>query len=117
MPRTVTVELNGTAWNMPASYAASREVAEKVADPLSMAVKSYQTGSMDLDTEQVVDIVAIGVRLAGCSLGRDAIGEAIIEGGLVNYLSVVGEYIGAMVSGGPEKQAAAGKKKPTPRAG
>lgn len=117
MPRTVTVELNGTAWNMPASYAASREVAEKVADPLAMAVDSYKTGTMNLTTEQVIDIIAIGVRLSGCSLGRDAIGEAIIEGGLVNYLSTVGEYVGAMVSGSPEKQSAAGKKKPTPRAG
>lgn len=117
MSKTVTVEINGTAWHMPVSYAASRDIAESVADPLAMAVKSYQTGSMDLTTEQIIDIIAIGVRHAGCSLVRDAIGDAVVQGGVINFMQVVGEYIGALVSGGPEKQAAASKKKPTPRAG
>ena len=111
MAKAVEVTLNGTVWRMPASYKASKEVAERVGDPLQMALRAHATGTVDMTTEQVVDIIAIGVRHAGCSLVRDDIGEAIIDGGLVEYVRAAGEYIGAFVAGGPEKQAAVAKKK------
>ena len=111
MAKTVACNLNGTTWQMPASYKASRDVAAKVGDPLQMAIEAHKTGNINLGMEQVIDLIHIGVRHAGCSLERDAVGEAIMDGGLVNYVQVAGEYIGAMVAGGPEKAVPADAKK------
>jgi hypothetical protein len=111
MAKTVSVTLNGTTWAMPASYAASREIAAAVGDPLQLAISAHQKGAVDFTVDQVVDVIAIGVRLAGCSLPRDKIGEAIFEDGLINFVGLAGEYIGTLVSGGPEKAIPVGKKK------
>lgn len=113
MPRTVKVTLNGTDWNMPVSFAVSKEIAEQIGDPLKLAIESHRTGTVPFSSGQVVKTISIGVRAAGCGLSEDAIGEAIFEVGLVEYLQVASEYIGAMVSGGPEKTVAAGGKKKT----
>ena len=111
MAKTVECTINGTTWHMPASYRASRDVAAKVGDPLQMAIDAHKTGNINLGMEQVIDLIAIGVRHAGCGLDRDSIGEAIMDGGLVNYVQVAGEYIGAMVAGGPEKAIKSDAKK------
>jgi hypothetical protein len=64
-----------------------------------------------MDLEQVVTVIEIGVRHAGCNLSHDEIGEAIVGGGLVNYIGKAGEYIAAMVAGGPEKPVVGGGPK------
>jgi len=111
MANTVEVTLNGTVWRMPASYKASRDIALRVGDPLRMAIEAHTHKRFDITAEQVVDIIFIGVGHAGCSLDRDAIGEAIYAGGLADFYMLAGEYIGAIIAGGPEKQGAVGKKK------
>lgn len=112
--KSVDVEIGGQKWAMPVCYAASREIAEAVDDPLSMAYKAAG-GSLDMTTTTVVDILAIGLKHAGCGWTTDQIGEHVIDGGVINYAQTVGEYISALVSGGPSKptkSSGASKKKP-----
>lgn len=110
MTAVVPVELGGQTWHMPVSYKASRMIAEQVCDPLAVAMEAYKSGAVNLTTEQVVSILHIGVSLAGCGLPRDEIGEKIIELGMVVAVGTVGEYLGALVSGSPEKAKAADPK-------
>lgn len=115
MAKTVEAVINGTAYHMPASYKASKEIAEKVGDPLKIAMQAHQnkmTGasSASMSVDDVVNIIAIGCKNAGCSLSVDAIGEAIVEAGVVSYLAIVGDYLlsicaGASGGAGPAKKA------------
>lgn len=100
MAKTVEVLINGTAYRMPASYKAAKEIAEKVGDPLKLALAAHRSGGVvPMGIDDVVNIVAIGVRHAGCNLPTETIGEFVVEGGVTNYLEVVGNYILAIVSG------------------
>lgn len=113
MARTVAVKINGTEYHMPAGWKASRDVAQEVGDPLVLSMKAYTTGELELTTEDVVSIIHIGCRHAGCGLDRDAIGEAIFEEGLLQYLEVCGNYLGAFVQGGPTRGKPSKKGKPS----
>jgi len=100
MAKTVEVLINGTAYRMPASYKAAKEIARTVGDPLKMALAANRNGGIvPMGIDDVVNIVAIGARHAGCNLPTDTIGEAIVEGGVANYITVVGEYLLAIVEG------------------
>lgn len=116
MPRTVTVKLGGAEFHMPATYRASREIAEVVGDPIRMAMDSA-AGKLEWTQEDVVSILYIGAKNAGCMLDRDTIGEAVIDMGLADGGKLAGDYIFAIMSGAPEKPVDAGKKKPPRRPG
>jgi hypothetical protein len=61
-------------------------------------------------------MIYIGCKHAGCNLTKDEIGEYIFESdGPAGYLNVVGQYIGALVLGGPQRSVAGAKKKPPSR--
>jgi hypothetical protein len=109
MARTVTVKLNGSEWHMPASYRASREVAEVVGDPVQMAVKSAN-GTLAWTQEDIISIIYIGMKHAGCGLSRDDVGEAIVDSGTIEMAQVAGEYIATMVAGAPERPVQQQKK-------
>lgn len=102
MARTVPFQVNGTAYNMPATYKASKEIAEKVGDPLRMAVDSA-AGKLAWTQENVIDVLHIGVMHAGCSLPRDEVAEYVLAQGLVQSANVAANYIAALVDGGPER--------------
>jgi hypothetical protein len=102
MARTIPFQVNGTAYNMPATYKASKEIADKVGDPLRMAIDSA-AGKLAWTQEDVINVLHIGVSHAGCSLPRDEVAEYIIEQGLVHSGNVAANYIAAMVEGGPER--------------
>lgn len=111
MARTVTVKIGATEWHMPASYKASREIAEAVGDPLKLALAA-ESGTIELSTEDIVNLIYIGCKHAGCSLSKDQIGESIFEErGPADYIKEVGQYLGALVSGGPERPVSGAKKK------
>jgi hypothetical protein len=100
MAKTVEAVINGTAYHMPASYKASVEIARAVGDPLKLAVTANQNrGAVSMSIEDVVSVIAIGCKHAGCSLPADAIGEAIVEAGVMNYLKIVGDYLLAICTG------------------
>lgn len=119
MARTVTVTLRGTEWHMPASYRASKEIAEVVGDPLGMAEKITKhfglkpsERSVLFTLDEMVSIVYIGCKAAGCGLNKDQVGDAIVDAGAADYISIVADYILAICLGGPEKPVqGAGKKK------
>jgi hypothetical protein len=100
MARTVECVINGTAWQMPASYAAAKKIGEKVGDPLKLALAAHRSGGLvPMSIDDVVNIIAIGCQQAGCSLPAEAIGEFIVDEGVTKYLEIVGRYILLMVSG------------------
>lgn len=100
MAKTVEAVINGTAYHMPASFKASKEIAEKVGDPLKLAMSANENGGIvPMSISDVVNIIAIGVKHAGCGLPVDAIGEAIVSKGVMTYLPVVGDYLLAICTG------------------
>lgn len=110
MPRTVEVKVNGTAFHMPVSFKASKEIAERVGDPLKLAVAANQNrGAVSMSIDDVVNIIAIGCKHAGCSLPTDEIGEHIVEAGVTGYLPIVGDYLLAMCTGSSEVKTPAKK--------
>lgn len=120
MARTVTVELNGQAWAMPVNYGALRDIQAAVSSPMSLAFETQVTGQTPFKEHEIVSIIQIGVSRAGGNLTEEDIGDAIMESenGFVGYLEVVGEYIGAMISGsgkagGSSQQKTGGAKKKT----
>lgn len=105
MPRTVEVVLQGTSYQMPASYRAAKEIAAKVGDPLKLSLAAHRSGGVvPMGIDDVVNILAIGAHLAGCKMPTEAIGEEIVEQGVTDYLEVCGNYLLALVSG-PERPA------------
>lgn len=103
MAKTVEAVVNGTAWHMPASYKASKEIAERVNDPLKLAVSAHENGgAVSMSIDDVVQIIAIGCKHAGCNLPADDIGEAIVSKGVMSYLPVVSEYLLAICTGSSE---------------
>jgi 2-methylisocitrate lyase-like PEP mutase family enzyme len=110
MARTFPFQVNGTAYNMPTNYKASREIADKVGDPLRMAMDSA-AGKLAWTQEDVISIIHIGVSNAGCSLERDQVAEHVIEQGLLQSYKAAADYISALVAGGPERPVTGGASK------
>lgn len=118
MAKTVEAVINGTAYHMPASYKASKEIAEKVGDPLKLALSASQNGgAVPMSITDVVNIIAIGVKHAGCGLPVDAIGEAIVIRGVMSYLPVIGDYLLAICTGASDAGGGGGKKEESPSHG
>lgn len=108
--RYVDVTLAGQAWKMPASYAASKEIAETVGDPLQMAIKAQQ-GDLSWTIDDIVSIIYVGVHRAGASLKREQIAEQIVDGGVQTYLEAAINYVISIVSGEPERPVEGSEKK------
>lgn len=104
MSRTVHVKVGGVDYHMPVSYAVSKEIADRVGDPLQMALETRRTGSVNFTIDQIVTIIEIGIRHSGFNKGEDALGDEMMEDGLAAFIGVAAEYIGALIGGGPEKQ-------------
>jgi hypothetical protein len=115
MAKTVEAVINGTAYHMPASFKASKEIAEKVGDPLKLAMSASQNGgAVPMSINDVVSIIAIGVKHAGCGLSFDAIGEAVVSKGVMTYLPVIGDYLLAICTGSSDVGGDGGKKAESP---
>lgn len=112
MSRTVTVNLDGQEWHMPASYAASKDVAEMVGDPLGFALLA-ERNQLELTTDNVVTVIYIGCKHAGCNLTKDQVGDKVVDQGLADFIEIVGKYIASMVMGGPDKPVKGTSKKKT----
>lgn len=111
MARTVPLKLNGHEWHMPANYAASKEFAELVGDPLVLAL-SMEKDEMRVSLDMIVTGLHIGVKHAGSNLSKEKVGEHVVDDGIANFIEPFGKYIAAMVMGGPEKPVkGSGKKK------
>jgi len=102
MAKTVEMTLSGVAYEMPASYKVAKEIGQRVGDPLKMAITAEQ-GEVPWSLENVIDIIWIGCKAAGCSLSREDVGDEVMDFGLGGSLEKVGELIGHIVAGGPAK--------------
>lgn len=107
--KVVDVSIAGAVYSMPVDFDAMEQIAEKVGDPFEIALG--MTRGKQLTALQMVETIAIGVRLAGCALERKEIGKAIVAAGAQDYLKTASTYIISIVSGGPAVPTATGKKK------
>lgn len=102
MAKTVSMALAGVDYEMPASYKVAREIGQRVGDPLKMALTA-EAGDIPWSLENVIDIIYIGCKAAGCSLSRDDVGDEVMEAGVADSLEKAAMLIGHIVAGGPDK--------------
>lgn len=102
MAKTVEMTLSGVAYEMPASYKVAKEIGQRVGDPLKMAITAEQ-GEVPWSLENVIDIIWIGCKAAGCSLSREDVGDEVMEFGVGESLEKAAQLIGHIVAGGPAK--------------
>ena len=102
MAKTVEMTLAGVAYEMPANYKVAREIGQRVGDPLKMALQA-EGGDIPWTLENVIDIIWIGCKAAGCSLSRDDVGDEVMEQGVAESLESAAMLIGHIVAGGPAK--------------
>ena len=107
MPKTVKMKLAGATYDMPASYKVAREISQEVGDPLKMAMAA-ERGDIPFGFDDVVGIIYIGCKAAGCGLSRDDVGDEVMEAGFTKSLETAAELIGFIVAGGPAKPVKAG---------
>lgn len=106
--RAVRVELAGMSYDMPVNFLAMQRLVDSVGCPVDMAVKA-KGGAVSWNSVQVAKIIHVGVTSAGSTGTLEQIGSAMLEGhGLLHWLGVAAEYIGAFVAVGPEVPTAPG---------
>lgn len=103
MAQTIDFVAGGNTYKMRASLEASRALAKLGIDPLLVTLHTGEHGSPGLTGEQVIDVIYTGIRHGGGDIDRDAVGQLVYEKGLVYALRDAANYIGAMVTGTPEK--------------
>ena len=100
--KTVAITLGGDDWDVPANYRVAADLCAVGIDPLKMAIAARTDGTLPIDFEQLVSVIHIGVKRAGCKLTRDEVGEAIVgELGMVSALEAASMLLTALVLGGP----------------
>lgn len=97
-------------YTLKSTWKSSVEISEKVGDPLQMAFKLV-AGTLELELEQVVCILWIGLKAAGKEFTYDEVGELTHRHGFINYTKPVGLYLIDMASQGSEEKEDGPKKK------
>ena len=111
--KTVSITLEGEDWAIPVSYRVAADLCDAGIDPLRMAMAAQSTGTLPITFEQLITVIYIGTKRAGCKLTKDDIGEAIVaEIGMVAALEVASQILTLIVTGGPnaEESNVSGKK-------
>jgi len=103
--KTVSVTIDGEDWAIPVSYRVAADLCDAGIDPLRMAISAQNTGSLPITFEQLITVIYIGTKRAGCKLTKDDIGEAIVsEIGMVAALEVASQILTLIVTGGPDAE-------------
>lgn len=109
----VEVKINGTVWRMPVCYSAAMQIGKQVCDPLQ-AVLDADSAFAKWTAEDILSILYIGVSAAGSNQTREAVAEAIIKEGLLNYIDIAASYVVALVDGGNSAETTKGLEKKEP---
>lgn len=107
--KTVEVTVRGERYGMPVSIDAIDSLNSRGVDVFGCL--ELLARKKPIPAVQTVELIAVGLLLAGCKITRDEIGQAIVEDGLVNYRLVSSAYVLALCSGKPAAPAATGSKK------
>jgi hypothetical protein len=110
--RTIEATVGGKVYSMPVGFASSMRLHEKGIDPLKLSAALAEREGLTL--WQVITIITVGVRCAGCQLTDEAIGDDIIETGPQGYILPAAKYVVALVAGAPKIPVADSKKKDEP---
>lgn len=109
MMREMTANLGGEEITLAATFKASMEVAEKVADPLAIAreaaLEALFSQSMQpydprfrFSVKNVPQIIFAGMRAAGDKRTLEAVQELVFDAGFVDARDIAVEYIALLVT-------------------
>ena len=110
--REMTAKLAGKDITLAASFKASVEVAQKVADPMLIArelaveERMMEVGwayrpTWQANTENVPVIIHIGMKAAGDKRELDDVQELVFDHGIVNASGIAMEYLSLLLSPQP----------------
>lgn len=125
--QTLQIELGGQKYDLAATWGASLEIEEQVADPLFISGESFKKANFDavgvdydpkfsFGTRNSVRILHIALKHNGHDVTEEQIGDALIKVGMLRGLEWAADYIGLIVNNGPSEELPKGKKE-TPQAG
>lgn len=115
--RKMAAEIGGEDRDMVATFAASVEIAEKVADPLMMtreaAIESVMlaqnipyTPKFRFTVENIPQIICIGLKAAGEKVKLSDVQEWCFDMGFPTSQVIASEFIALITRPAPEKEAA-----------
>lgn len=110
--REITVTIGGRDLTLSASFKASLEIAQQVADPLTIAREAALEGmflQQGLPYEpkwrftvmNVIQILMIGLRAAGSPLKQAEVEELVFEAGFLQAKEAAGDYLALIVGPKP----------------
>lgn len=106
MPKTYTVKIEGDEFDLPVTLGVSREIAERVFDPLQISIETQRTGLFPATFEQIVDILHIGLKHGRYQKSREWVSERLFDAGITRYLEPAATYISLMIAGAGASTAA-----------
>lgn len=120
--RSMTVEIGGETRELAATYGASREIMDKVGDPLMIAREAAIEAHMAskgipytprwaFTVENVPEIIHIGLKAAKSDMTKAQVEEAVFDLGFDAAQEMAGDYLALIVTAGPKgrKEAPAGE--------
>lgn len=111
--RVVTVRVGGKVIDMPPTWNAIKRVAQRVRCPWELAhAAAVNGGALLFDAQAAAAILHIGVTEAGHDeITEDDCGEEILRMGMNEAAKKLGDYLTALVEGGPERPVAGADSK------
>ena len=111
--RTMEAKLGDTALTLVANWKTSLEIAERIGDPMMIAREAVKEAVLlekglpfrpdfVLTTENVAEIIQIGVNAAGVNMSVHEIGELIFEAGIFVGKEIATDYLAMII--GPQSQ-------------
>lgn len=112
--RSHTCRFGPDEYQLACTWGASQEIAERVCDPLHLAVKLSSNEDF-WDCEKVVATLWVGLKHSGEEFTISDVGDMCMKYGIVNFLQVVTDYIFDMVSPGEKAAEVEHQKKTSPQ--
>lgn len=121
--KRVNVKIDGKVHSLAATWAASMQIAQEVADPALISTEIARTEifaqqgvhyrpRFEFGAANSVQILGIALRANGHDYTDDQVGEDMMSQGIFTAIEKAAEYIAAMVDAGPEKKLSTPKKTP-----
>lgn len=110
--REITVTIGGRELTLAATFKASLEIAQQVADPLTIAREAALEGMFlqqglpyepkwRFTVPNVIQILLIGLRAAGNPMKREELEELVFDAGFMAAKEAAGDYLALIVGPKP----------------
>lgn len=113
MMQTVTLNVDGQVFEMPVNHAQLKKMAERVCDPLTVAMQVARGQAFEPTALEIISILYVGVQGTGSNLSEDEFGDLVIADGVIKHVETAVVYLMKLIEGRPEKpvKSSANKKK------